>query len=211
MTKHIAVVALWMLVASALGLVAAPHASADANCTPGGPPPGAATKDVSALYGQPATLWITGAFSTGITTAAGTGSTTVHTPSPMVQRALLIDAQQDGNHQLIVDTGRESNLYAASGCSVSTVVDREGEPFVFDEGHRRGNGDGVGCGDLGHGPHLVGYLDLEDRPGMMRRTELDVDGTTASTGPSDVVPTTTDLSCGGLTMHNDGLEAPYGH
>jgi hypothetical protein len=108
MTKPFAVVSLWMLVATALGVAAAPHALADANCAPGGPPPGAATKDVSALYGQPAMLWITDAFSTGITTTAGTGSTGVYTPSPMVQRALLIDAQQDGNHQLIVDTGRES-------------------------------------------------------------------------------------------------------
>jgi hypothetical protein len=49
MTKPCAVVGLWILVATGLGLVAAPHASADANCTPGGPPPVSATKDVSAL------------------------------------------------------------------------------------------------------------------------------------------------------------------
>ncbi|MCW2590679.1 MAG: hypothetical protein JWQ86_3106 [Mycobacterium sp.] len=44
MTKPCAVVGLWILVATGLGLVAAPHASADANCAPG-----AATKDVSTL------------------------------------------------------------------------------------------------------------------------------------------------------------------
>jgi hypothetical protein len=205
--KLLAIVLLWMLMV--FGLYAASPASADASCAPGGPPPGAATKDVSATYGQPATLWITSADLTGISTAGGTGSITVHTASPIVQQALLIDAQQDGSHQILLDTGRETNLYAASGCTVSTVVDKQGKPFVFDEGHRRGNGDGVGCGDLGNGPHLVGVLNLPDQPGLMRRTEIDLDGTTATIGRSDVVPQTTDLSCGGLTMQRDGLEAPY--
>jgi hypothetical protein len=48
----------------------------------------AATKDVSATYGQPATLWITNDDFAGITVAAGTGSVQVHTPSPIVQQAL---------------------------------------------------------------------------------------------------------------------------
>jgi hypothetical protein len=197
--------------ATAFGVVAAPHAAADANCALNGPPPGAATKDVTALYGQPATLWISSDDYAGITTAQGTGSVQVHTASPIVQQALLIDAQQDGNHQILVDTGRETNLYAASGCSVTPVVDGQGKPFVFDEGHRRGNGDGVGCGDLGNGPHLVGFLNLVDQPGMMRRTEIDLDGAAATIGASDVVPTSTDISCGGLTMRRDGLAAPYQH
>lgn len=194
---------------TALGVLTAPHAAADANCALNGPPLTAATKDVSATYGQPATLWITAGDYAGISVAAGTGSVQVHTASPIVQQALLIDAQQNGNHQILVDTGRETNLYAASGCTVGPIVDTHGKDFVFDEGHRRGNGDGVGCGDLGNGPHLVGFLDLVDQPGMMRRTEIDIDGMTATIGRSDVVPTTTDTSCGGLTMRNDGLRAPY--
>jgi hypothetical protein len=44
---------------AALGVVIAPHAIADTGCGPGGPPPGAASKDVGAVYGQPATLWLT--------------------------------------------------------------------------------------------------------------------------------------------------------
>jgi hypothetical protein len=197
--------------ATTLGVVAAPPAAADANCALNGPPLGA-------LYGQQATLWITSDSYAGISTAEGTGSVQVHTPSPIVQQALLIDAQQDGQHQILVDTGRETNLYAASGCTITTVVDKQGEPFFFDEGHRRGNGDGVGCGDLGNGPHLVGFLNLVDQPvsdvaagaapGMMRRTEIDLDGATATIGRSDVVPTSTDISCGGLTMQSDGLSQP---
>jgi hypothetical protein len=193
----------------ALALVAAPHAAADANCAPGGPPIGAATKDVGAVYGQPATLWLTNDNVVGVTTVDGTGSVEVHTPSPMVPQALLVDAQQDGNHQIIVDTGREAHLYAASGCNVVTVIDQNLEPFIFGDTHRRGTGDGVGCGDLGNGQHLMRYVHLVDQPGMIQRTEIDLDGATATIGRSDVVPTDTDRSCGGLNMVKDGLHAPF--
>jgi pentapeptide repeat protein len=57
--------------------------------------------------------------------------------------SVTIDAQQDGNHQIIVDTGREALLYAVSGCTITEVVDQQGAPFLFDIGHRRGTGDGV--------------------------------------------------------------------
>jgi hypothetical protein len=142
---------------AALGVVIAPGTIADAGCGPGGPPPGAASKPVGDVYGQPATLWITNQI-VGITTAQGYGEAAIQSPSPLQREALLIDAQQDGNHQIIVDTGREAHLYTVSGCTITTVVDQQGAPFVFDIGHRRGNGDGVGCSDLGDGRHLVGLL-----------------------------------------------------
>lgn len=44
---------------------------------------------------------------------------------------------------------------------------------------------------------------------MIRRTEIDLDGATVTVGRSDVVPTDTDRSCGGLNMVNDGLHAPF--
>jgi hypothetical protein len=103
---------------TALGVVIAPPAIADAGCGPGGPPPGAAGKDVSDVYGQPATLWLTNQI-VGITTAQRYGETAIHSPSPLQRRALLIDAQQDGSHQIIVDTGRETLLYAVSGCTIT--------------------------------------------------------------------------------------------
>lgn len=200
---------LWAAATMALALFAAPHAAADANCAFGGPPIGAATKDVGAVYGQPATLWLTNDNFVGVTTVGGTGSVEVHTPSPMVPEALLVDAQQDGNHQIIVDTGREAHLYAASGCNVVTVVNQHLEPFIFGDTHQRGTGDGVGCGDLGNGPHLIRYVHLADQPGMIQRTEIDLDGATATIGRSDVVPTDMDRSCGGLNMVKDGLHAPF--
>jgi len=200
-----AIATLWCATAT----LAAPTAAADPQCAPGGPPLGAATKPVGDLYGQPATLWLTNDDVVGISTDEGTSSLRVLTTSPIRQQAMIFDARQDGNHQIIVDTGRQADLYTAAGCVITPVVDQLGKPFQFDLGHRLGNGDGYGCGDLGDGPALIGFLNLKDQPGMMRRTEIDLDGSVATIGRSDVVPVTTDVSCGGLTMEKDGIAAPF--
>jgi hypothetical protein len=207
---------------AALGMVIAPPAVADAGCGPGAPPPGAVSRDVSDADGQPATLWITD-FIIGITTAQGYGEAEIHSASPLQRRALLVDAQQDGNHQIIVDTGRVALLYRVSGCTITTVVDQRGAPFLFDMGHRRGTGDGIGCSDLGDGRHLVGLLQLRDEQDQLlwavRRTEIDLNGPTATVGRSDTVPATSeqdpawktaaDISCGDLTIARDGVAGPY--
>jgi hypothetical protein len=75
---------------------------------------GAPSKDISDVYGQPATPWLTNVI-VGITTNQGYGEAAIPSASPIVRRALLIDAQQDGNHQIIVDAGREAHLY--TNCS----------------------------------------------------------------------------------------------
>ena len=210
---------------AALGVVIAPRAIADAGCAPGGPPPGAASKDVGDVYGQPATLWIARQWPTilGITTTQGAGQIEVQDPSPLYREALLVDAQQDGNHQIIVDTGRDALLYTMSGCTITEVVDQQGAPFLFDIGHRRGTGDGIGCSDLGDGRHLVGLLQLRDQGDKplwtVRRTEIDLNGATATIGRSDTVTATSDqdpawttagnISCGDLTIARDGVQEPY--
>jgi hypothetical protein len=208
------------IVMASFGVLIAPPAIADAGCGPGGPPPGAVSKDVSDVYGQPATLWITNTV-VGIATAQGYGEAKIQSASPIRRSALLIDAQQDGNHQIIVDAGREAILYAVSGCTITPVVDRQGASFGFDRGHRRGSGDGIGCSDLGDGRSLVGLLQLRDEHGTplltVRRTEIDLDGATATIGPSDTVTATSvqdpawstagDISCGDLTMAGDGVQA----
>jgi hypothetical protein len=210
------------IVMAALGVVIAPRAIAEAACGPGGPPPGAAGKDVSEVYGQPATLWITNEI-VGITSAQGYGEAEIHSPSPLQRSALLIDAQDDGNHQIIVDTGREAIPYTVSGCTITPVVDQQGASFRFDIGHRMGRGDGVGCSDLGDGRHLVELLQLRDERDKplwtVRRTEVDLNGATAMIGRSDAVTATSDqdpawtsasnISCGDLTIARDGVQAPY--
>lgn len=172
-------------------------------------------------HGQPATLWITDTV-VGITTAKGYGEAAIETPSPIPPQAVLIDAQQDGNHQIIVDTGREAILYTVSGCAITPAVDRSGASFRFDVGHRRGNGDGVGCSDLGDGHRLVGLLQLRDEQDeplwTVRRTEINLNGATATIGRSDTVTaasaqdpgwtTAAEISCGDLTLTQDGVAAP---
>jgi hypothetical protein len=207
-----------------LGVLTAPGAAADTSCAPvGGPPPDARSKDVSDVYGQQATLWVSDT-AVGIITAEGSGEAAIHTPSPLQRWAFLMDAEGDGHHQIIVDTGREALLFVASGCTITPAVDEHGGPFVLDIGHRRGYGDGVGCSDLGDGRHLVQLFQLRDdldRPLMtVRRTEIDLNGATATMGRSDIVAapsdqdpawtSASDISCGHRDIANDGVAAPYG-
>jgi hypothetical protein len=206
-----------------LGVAAAPHAVADHGCGPGGgPPKHAASMDVSAVYGAPATLWISDT-KVGLTTPQGYSEADIQSPSPLQRSALMVDAQQDGNHQVIVDTGREAILFTVSGCTIAPAVDERGLSFRFDIGHRRAVGDGIGCSDLGDGRHLVQLLQLRDDQDnpliIVRRTEIDLNGPLATIGRSDTVTATSeqdpawtsaaDISCGDLTMERDGITAPF--
>ena len=129
----------------------APAARAAAGCPPGGSPPpaGAAERQFGDLDGdgQPDTLWIAdvqdaGGATTrlvGITTASGANTAVqVSSASPMPLRALAIDAQDNGGHQIIVSNGRNAHLYVLADCRLQTVVDTYyGRPFVFDLGEPR--------------------------------------------------------------------------
>ena len=214
-------------------MVNAPIVSASAGCAPGGAalPPGTVQQQVGDLDGDglPDALWIgrvPGAGggtnrAVGISTASGARSQVdISSASPIPLRALAIDAQEDGQHQVIVSTGRNAHLYAFADCRLLTVVDRHyGRPFVFDLENLAGNGTGVGCSDLGDGRRLVALQAL-DNGGQwtVRRTEISVDGTRAATGRSDTLtasspqdPAVTSaqtISCGTLTIDQDGVQEP---
>jgi hypothetical protein len=219
-------------VAVAAAVTAVP-AGAETGCAPigSGPPPGATTRQIADLDadGRPDTLWIgdvknaTGGLNRliGVTTAGGAtlGPVQVSTASPMPLRALVIDAQDNGQHQLIVSDGREAHLYVLAGCQIQTAVDDAGVPFLFDLENLRGNGTGVGCSDLGDGRHLVGLQALSDgNLWTVRRTEIDLDAAVATIGRSDTVtaasaqdPAVTSaqtISCGDMTINGDGVEEP---
>ena len=216
--------------------VAAPGAAAEPCPASGtGPPPGAAQQSIDSLDGEdrPDTLWIDvvpnpgdrGGASrlVGISTGSGSelGPVSISSASPIPLSAVVVDAEDNGDHQLIVSDGREAHLYVISGCRIQTVVDQAGAPFAFDLGHRQGNGDGVGCSDLGDRRHLVGLL-VQQHGGQwtVRRTEIDLDGTTATIGRSDTVtansaqdPAVTSahtISCGEITIDKDGVSQPRG-
>ena len=96
-------------------------------------------------------------------------------------------------------TRSSSAMAAARGCirspacRLQAVVDRAGAPFVFDLQNLRDHGTGVGCSDLGN-------------------------GTVATIGPSDTVTATSaqdpavtsaqTISCGDLTIGQDGVQQP---
>jgi hypothetical protein len=204
-------------------------------CAPGGAPPpaGASMRKVSDLDwdGQPDTLWV-GQFRdgsgrtdriAGVTTASGANSgVQVSSASPIPLTALAIDAQQDGQHQVIVSDGRGAHLYVFADCRLQAAADNEGAPFLFDLQDLRDNGTGIGCSDLGPpsaGRHLVGLRALNnDGQWTVRRTEIDVNGTLATIGQSDTVTATSaqdpvvvsaqTISCGDLTISKDGVQQP---
>jgi hypothetical protein len=158
----------------------------------------------------------------GVTTASGDNSQVqVTSASPIPLAALAIDAQQDGQHQIIVSDGRSAHLYVFADCRLQTVADNQGAPFLFDLQNLRDHGTGVGCSDLGPpsvGRHLVGLQALNNGQWTVRRTEIDLNGTLATIGQSDTVaaasaqdPAVTSaqtISCGDLTIAKDGVQQP---
>lgn len=225
---------LLIVVLSATGVaLGAPPAWAAPGCPPGGtsPPPGSVQRQIGDVDGDglPDALWI-GKIATangsstrvvGISTASGANSDVeVSSASPIPMRALAIDAQNNGEHQVIVSDGRSAHLYAFTNCRLQTVVDSHyGRPFIFDLENLAGNGTGVGCSDLGDGRHLVGLQALPDGgQWTVRRTEIDLNGIRASIGRSDTLTATSaddpavtsaqTISCGNLTIDQDGVQEP---
>ena len=215
-------------------ILALPHAAAQTcPASAAGPPPGATQKPIGSVSGgtDPDTLWIAvvpnpgplggAARLVGITSAGGAelGPVSISTASPLPLQAVVVDAAGNGEHQLIVDTGRDAQLFVISGCQIQQVVDTSGKPFLFDVGNRQGYGDGVGCSDLGDGRHFVELLpQQEGGQWIVRRTEIVLDGTIARIARSDTVaansaqdPAVTTaymISCGDITMATDGVMQP---
>lgn len=200
-----------------MGIVPAlPSAPASADvCSQTKPPLDSASKEV----GHGDMLWISHTGSVGVTIPAGTGVVAVPNAGPLPLQALLIDAQQNGQRELIVSNGRGARLYLVSGCDITPALDQQGQPFVFDMENLRGTGTGVGCIDMGDGRHLVGLEATQGSTGWtVQRTEIDFDGTTAKPGRSDTVaaasaqdPAVTQaqtVTCGDLTITRDGVQQP---
>ncbi len=227
-----------LLLVAAWFTVPAARSFAAGGCTPtGAPPPAdAAQRKVRDLDwdGRPDTLWVAqsrdGSPSSqghidrvvGVTTASGDNAQVeVASASPIPLAALAIDAQQDGQHQIIVSDGRSAQLYVFADCKLQTVADNQGAPFLFDLQNLRDHGTGVGCGDVGPsspGRHLVGLQALNEGLWTVRRTEIDLNGTLATIGPSDTVTAASaqdpavisaqTISCGDLTLAKDGVQQP---
>ena len=223
-----------LLLVAALLTVPPARSFAAGGCAPSGTPPPAhvSERKIGDLDwdGRPDTLWVgqvrdgNGQIDrvVGVTTASGANSQVqVSSASPIPLSALAIDAQQDGQHQIIVSDGRSARLYVFANCRLQAAADNQGAPFQFDLQNLRDNGTGVGCSDLGPpstGRHLVGLHATNDGQWTVRRTEIDLNGTLATIGGSDTVaassaqdPAVTSaetISCGNLTIAKDGVQQP---
>jgi hypothetical protein len=207
---------------------------AEGDCTPGGAPPptGAITRQIGDLDkdGRPDTLWVGQSRDSdgrtnrvvGVSTASGANSEVQISSASPTLAALAIDAQRDGQHQIVVSDGRGAHLYVFADCRLQTVDDNQGAPFLFDLQNLRDQGTGVGCSDLGPtsmGRHLVG-LQATNTGALwtVRRTEIDLNGTLATVGQSDILMATSaqdplvtaaqTISCGNLSISKDGVQQP---
>lgn len=196
------------------GLLNAAPAQANPMCTSDPMPAGAASKPFDGGI-----LWISTDGLIGITTPDGTGTLRVPTAAPTPIEAVVVDAENNGQQQLIVSDGRSAHLYILIHCWISETYDSQGEPFVFDLQNLRGRGTGVGCQDLGDGRHLVALQALPDGGGyVVNRTAIRMEGTTALRGPSDSIPGTSlqdpvvaaamTITCGSQSIGADGVRQP---
>ena len=106
---------------------------------------------------------------------------------------LAVDAQDNGGNQIIVSDGRSARLYTFAACRLQAVVDRAGAPFVFDLQNLRDHGTGVGCSDLGNG--TVATIGASDT-------------VTATSAQDPAVTSAQTISCGDLTIGQDGVQQP---
>ncbi len=206
-----------LLVAALLGvaMVNCAPAQADPFCTEEGAPAGSASRPFDG-----GTVWASADGLVGVTTDGGSGRVRVPSASPMPLQALVVDAA--GQRRAAADREqrpRRARLFVLAGCRISAAYDGQGQQFLFDLENLRGNGTGVGCSDLGDGRHLVGLQALPDGSGyVVRRTEIDLAGTRATIGRSDtvtaasqqdpVVASAMTISCGELTMDQNGVRQP---
>jgi len=192
-------------------LLSVAPAQAHPMCNADGPPAGAATQPFTG-----GTLWISPDGLVGVTTPDGTGTVRVPSASPIPLQAMVINASDTNEQQLIISDGRSAHLYVLVHCWISETYNGQGEPFIFDLQNLRGRGTGVGCQDLGDGRHLVALQALPDF--AVNRTEVDLNGTTALLGRSDTVTGTSaqdplvlaanTITCGEQAIGKDGVQQP---
>jgi len=195
-------------------------------CTTGAttPPAGAVTKSIIDVDGdgKTDTGWIAdvnGTVTVGINTAAGGGATAPFQSASPVQRSMLvIDAQEDGQAQVLLDDGRLVQLDAFVGCKIVPMTNPQGQHYTFGLGFTD-VGTGVGCPESDAGRHLAGLNAPAEHPANSvpySVTIVKVNGTKASNGtvtkgtytpPGDdaAISLLSEVTCGDQTIAADGV------
>ncbi len=207
--------------------------SPPAGCTSGDgtPPAGSAQAPIPDVDGDGRTDvgWVSppdassGTTTIGIQTAAGGGATMpFESASPVEPSILVVDVDANSPVEILLSDGRGARLAAFVDCAIQPVRNPEGEPYAFDLHDLRGTGSGIGCRGEGADRRLVG-LDHEpaaaDGSVAWTSTDIDLDGLRAENGttrsgtfhpPADAaaIELLSQISCGDLTMVDDGIHGP---
>lgn len=155
----------------------------------------------------------------GINTAAGGGASVPFESGSPVERSLLaVNADEKGPVELFLSDGRTVSLYAFVDCDIVPITNEQGETYQFSLGFTD-FGTGIGCAQIDGKQQLVGLnVDSTDTDGSVNwsRTVIELDGTNARNGATstgtftspdddDAIALLYDISCGDLTMANDGV------
>lgn len=211
------------------GATTSTSTAGSSGCTTGSAeiPVGAAQRETVDVDGDGLadTAWIAagdGQTIVGISTAAGGGSQIPYESASPIPRSLLVaNVDEQGPVEIIVSDGRGASLFAFSDCAVQPVENDQGETYQFDLQNLRGFGTGVGCISTDDGRRLVG-LQTDERSATevaWTSTVIDLDGLRATNGsmrsgtyelPAEQAKADllTEISCGDLTMADDGIFEP---
>ncbi len=201
---------------------------AAAGCTSGSAdvPEGATSRQVGDLDGdgRPDTVWINvaddGTTTVGVVTAAGGGTERTWESASPVERSVLVAQINDSTPPLfLADDGRTVDLWAFDDCSIADVLNVQGQPYQFSLGFTD-YGTGVGCATIDGVQQLVGFnvTNQSDQRVDWTQTVVTVHGTEARNGtetsgtytsPADdaQIQLLHTVSCGALTITNDGISA----
>jgi hypothetical protein len=189
-------------------------------------PAGATSRVVGDLDGdgRADTAWIVagpdGVTRVGVATAAGGGAVKVwDSASPVMRSILVADADAAAPFEIFADDGRLVQLWQFRDCQILDVLNAQGRPYVFSLGFGV-VGTGVGCVDIAGSQELVG-LDVTADDGTTvswSRTIVHLEdghavngeistGTFTRPGDSAAIDLLHTVSCGTLTMADDGITA----
>lgn len=167
---------------------------------------------------RPDVMWLDRRRTLGIITAAGDAATLqIKSAAPSRIGALAADADRRPPVELFVSDGRTVQLFVFDDCRIRPVINtRDGEPWLF-----RGKGTGVGCVNIAGKRRLVGLNSKKHGRDTVEwsRTAISLDGRSATAGHTDegsfktpehddAIERLSEITCGDLTMVDDGVQTP---
>ncbi|CAN5606888.1 hypothetical protein BH10ACT1_BH10ACT1_19340 [soil metagenome] len=214
---------------AAVGTAPPTTAAGPEACTGGAPeiPAGAVQKPIIDVDGDGRADigWIheaDGTVTVGIDTAGGGATAAFDSASPVGRTMLVVDADEQGPAEILLDDGRLVQLDAFVDCKIVPVTNPQGDQYRFGLGFTD-VGTGIGCIDTPDGRRLAG-LDMDQATSNATTvhwtsTVVELSGATAKNGataegtyqrPADdaEVALLSTVTCGDQTVAADGISLP---